>query len=73
MSERAVEFLESWIASHVHPTSEIDDPEQEARRLSDLFTSLARSRGFSDDEVFDATGGAGLNQYMLNTIQRART
>jgi hypothetical protein len=72
MSQRAVEFLESWIASHVHPASEIQDPEQEAGRLSDLFMSLARSRGFSDDEVFDATG-TGRKQYMLKTIQRART
>jgi hypothetical protein len=73
MSQRAIEFLESWIASHVHPVSEVHDPEQEAERLSVQFMSLARSRGLSDDELFDATGGIGLRLYMLRTMQRART
>jgi hypothetical protein len=73
MSQRAIELLESWIASHVHPASEVLDPEQEAGRLSDLFTSLARSRGMSDDELFDTTGGIGLKEYMLRTMKRART
>jgi hypothetical protein len=72
MSQRAIEFLESWIAGHVHPASEVDDPEREAGRLSILFMSLARSHGISDDEVFDAIGGIGLKQYMLRTMKRAR-